>query len=299
VLVDVIAPTLTPRRPGARVKTDSRDAVKLVRLYRAGELTSIAVPEESDEAARDVVRTHSQIKQESLRKKHHILKLLTRRGRLYNEGKSWTVKHRKWLKELRWDNRFDEIVFEELMAGLRELEERRQRLELAMQQLAEEKCRAPIVDALRCFQGIDTSAAVALAVEIFDIQRFESPRLLMSYLGLTPGIEQSGQTERRGGITKAGNRFVRFTLGQVAWHYRQPPRHGVRLRRRREGKPPWAIALADRAHRRLHRRYWRLTNRGKPSQKVVTAVARELVGFVWEAMSEVHSRQDAKPTTAK
>jgi len=298
VQVDVIAPSLTPRRSGQRVKTDRRDAKQLVRLYRAGELTAIAMPASEDESARDLGRTHQQVKQEIRRKQHHILKFLTRRGRIYRDGGHWTQKHRRWLKSQQWDHWCDEVGFDELLVGLRELEDRRLRLERGLHRLAEEESRALMVGVLRCFHGIDTAAAVSLATEIFDVRRFRSPRRLMSYLGLTCSVDQSGEKERRGGITKAGNRFVRFTLGQVAWHYRHRPSVGVALRKRRQGQPAWAVSIADRAHQRLHRRYWALVNHGKPVHKVVTAVARELVAFLWEAMVEAERHGDQRHETA-
>ncbi len=298
VQVEVIAPSLTPRRSGQRVKTDSRDAAKLVHLYRSGELTSIAMPDEEDESARDLGRTFQQVKQEILRKRHHILKFLTRRGRIYREGQNWTLKHRRWLKGQQWETWSDEVSFGELTTGLRELEDRRLRLEQGLFRLAEEESRAVMVSVLRCFHGIDTMAAVILTTEIFDVGRFKTPRRLMSYLGLTSGVDQSGDKERRGGITKTGNRFARFTLGQIAWHYRHRPSVGARLRKRRQDQPLWAIAIADRAHQRLYRRYWALVKRGKPAHKAVTAVARELVAFLWEVMIEAKSRAELLTDTA-
>ncbi len=298
VQVEVIAPSLTPRRSGQRVKTDSRDAAKLVHLYRSGELTSIAMPDEEDESARDLGRTFQQVKQEILRKRHHILKFLMRRGRIYREGQNWTLKHRRWLKSQQWETWSDEVSFGELMTGLRELEDRRLRLEQALSRLAEEESRAMMVGVLRCFHGIDTTAAVILTTEIFDVGRFKTPRRLMSYLGLTSGVDQSGDRERHGGITKTGNRFARFTLGQIAWHYRHRPSVGAKLRKRRQDQPLWAIAIADRAHQRLYRRYWALVNRGKPVHKAATAVARELVAFLWEAMIEVKSRTELQKEIA-
>ena len=298
VSVDVIAPSLTPRRPGQRVKTDSRDAWKLAHLYRSGELTSIAMPVEEDESARDLVRTHQQVKTEIRRKQHHILKFLTRRGRIYNETRNWTLKHRRWLKALQWDHWPDEASFGELITGLGELEERRRRLEVGIDRLAAEDSRAALVGVLRCFHGVDTVGAVMLSTEVFNVERFESPCRLMSYLGLTASVDQSGDRDRRGGITKSGNRFVRFLLGQTAWHYRHRPSVGHALRKRREGQPAWAIAIADRAHRRLYRRYWALVNKGKSSPKAVTAVARELVGFLWEAMIEAQMHANGEKQEA-
>ena len=294
VIVEVVAPSLTPRRPGRRVKTDPIDARKLALLFRAGELTEIAVPKEHDEAARDLIRTYHRVIQEMTRKRHHILKFLLRRGRIYRQGSNWTKRHREWLAGQEWDDWQDEFSFEELRTGLSELEARKERLAGAMQRLAGEDAWSLEVAALRCFHGIDTEAALTLVTEIFEAGRFRSPRGLMSYLGLTPSVYQSAEKECRSGITKAGNRYVRWMLGQVAWHYRHRPRMRGELKKRRKGQPAWAIAIADRAHHRLHRRYWTLLHRGKPTQKVTTAIARELVSFVWEVLIEARARSKSR-----
>jgi transposase len=176
------------------------------------------------------------------------------------------------------------------LSGLRELEDRRVRLMKSLERLASEDARAMEVGVLRCFAGIDTALAVTLVTEIFDVERFAHPRELMSYLGQTPSVYQSGEKESRGGITKTGNRYARWALGQVAKTYRRRPRVGVDLRQRRRGQPVWAIEIADRAHQRLHRRYWALQLREMPVPKITTAVARELAGFVWEALLEARRR---------
>lgn len=291
VIVEVVAPTLTPRRVGRRVKTDPIDARKLAQLFRSGELVEVATPSEGDEAARDLVRTYHRVVTEATRKRHHILKFLIRRGRIYREGAQWTQKHRVWLQRQVWEDWKDELSFLELLTGLRELEARQTRLREAMERLAAEDRHALAVGVLRCFQGIDTAAALTLETEIFDVHRFRHPRDLMGYLGLTPSVYQSAEKEHRGAITKAGNRYARWVLGQVAWHYRHRPLPGAQLKKRRRGQPAWAVAIADRAHQRLYRRYWTLVHRGKPVQKVVTAIARELVSFVWEALQEAESRK--------
>ena len=290
IVVEVVAPSLTPRRSGQRVKTDPIDARKLVLLFRADELTEIATPSEGDEAARDLVRTHARVVVECTRKRHHILKFLVRRGRIYRDGSHWTQRHRRWLEQHQWEDWKDEASFEELQTGLRELEDRRHRLEQLMERLAQEDEYRLAVAVLRCFHGIDTCAAMVLATEIFAIERFRHPRDLASYLGLTPTVRQSAEKEHRGGISKSGNRYVRWSLGKMAQQYRHRPHVGAGLKKRRQGQPAWAVAIADRAHHRLHRRYWALMNRGKPHNKVVTAVARELVSFVWEALREVRTR---------
>jgi transposase len=290
IVVEVVAPSLTPRRSGQRVKTDPIDARKLVLLFRAGELTEIATPTEEDEAARDLVRTHARVVVEGTRKRHHILKLLVRRGRIYRDGSHWTQRHRRWLEQQQWEDWKDEASFQELLSGLRELDDRRHRLAQLMERLAQEDEHRLAVAVLRCFHGIDTPAALVLTTEIFSIERFRHPRDLASYLGLTPTVRQSAEKEHRGGISKSGNRYARWSLGQMAQQYRHRPHVGAGLKKRRQGQPAWAVAIADRAHRRLHQRYWALVNRGKPHNKAVTAVARELVSFVWEALREARTR---------
>jgi transposase len=296
VVVEVMAPSLTPRRSGQRVKTDPIDAKKLAHLYRADELRPIAIPNEDSESVRDLVRTYHRVGEEATRKRHHILKFLIRRGRIYRDGSHWTGKHRVWLREQHFESWKDTASFEELLSGLRELEDRRGRLLATLGRLAQEDVRAMAVSVLRCFRGIDTAMALTMTTEIFNVERFAHPRDLMSYFGLTPSVYQSAQKESRGGITKTGNRYARWALGQVAKHYRHKPRVGARLRRRRQGQPVWAIEIADRAHHRLHKRYWSLILRGMPVSKATTAVARELVSFVWEAMAA--TRHSCRPKAA-
>ncbi len=298
VVVEVMAPTLTPRRVGRRVKTDPIDARKLVNLFRAGELTEVSAPSSSDEAGRDLVRLYHRVGEELTRKKHHILKFLVRRGRIYR-SRNWTGAHRKWLKDQTWECWPDEVQFEEMMTGLRELEDRRRRLEESMERLAKEDRHRVEVGLLRCFHGLDTVSSLTVVTEIFDIERFESPRPLMSFVGLVPTVSQSGEgAARQGGLTKTGNRYLRWVMGQVAWQARRKPQVGYRLKKRREGQPAWAIAIADRAQQRLHRRYWALVNRGVPSQRAVTAVAREQMGFLWEVLTEARARSRKKSKAA-
>lgn len=290
VVVAVVAPSLTPRRSGRRVKTDPLDATQLVRLHRCGELVAIAVPEASSESARDLVRTYHRVGEEMTRKRHHILKFLLRRGRIYRAGVQWTGQHRAWLRSQRFESWTDATSFEELLSGLRELEDRRERLGRALQQLAGEEAWALEVGVLRCFHGIDTAMALTLVTEIFEVGRFRHPRDLMSYLGQTPSVHQSAAKDVRGSITKAGNRYARWALGQVAKQFRHRPHVGAQLRQRRQGQPLWAIEIADRAHQRLYRRHWALLMRGMPPAKATTAVARELTAFVWEALVEAQRR---------
>jgi len=281
----VIAPSLTPVKPGERIKTDRRDARKLAEHLRAGLLTEVAAPSEAEEAARDLCRCREDAREDLMRSRHRLSKMLLRRGLVYREGNNWTHKHRRWLLALAWEHESEGIVFGDYLRAVEHLEERLKGLDAALQQLAEQDPYREPVGWLRCFRGIDTITAMTLVTELFDIARFGSPRQLMSYLGLVPSEHSSGGTRRQGSITKSGNRHVRRALVSAAWHYRHRPAVGIALRKRREGQPAAMVSLADRAQQRLHRRFMRLQlAHNKPSQVAVVAVARELVGFVWAAL---------------
>jgi transposase len=285
----VIAPALIPKKPGERVKTDRRDARKLCDLFRAGLLTDVHPPSEAEESVRDLSRARYAAKQDQHAARHRLSKLLLRRGRLYGAGKAWTSRHRAWLRSLRFDDPVDEVVFANYLLAIEQIEARIETLDTALAEAAASETYAERVGWLRCFRGIDTVTAMTLLAEIHDFQRFESPRQLMSYLGLTPSEHTSADKPKRGGITKAGNNRVRRMLIEASWHYRHRPSVGVKLRKRREGQPERVIAIADKAQQRLSRRYHRLTlGSRKPPTKAVVAVARELVGFIWAALrSEV------------
>jgi transposase len=282
----VIAPALTPRRPGDRIKTDRRDAAKLVRLFRAGELTPIHVPDEASEAVRDLVRCREDVQEDLRRWRHRLLKFLARHGRVYRDGRNWSQRHWAWLRTQRFtlpalDRTYQEYrwTVEQLLARVADLD--REIAALA----ATVPYREP-VGWLRCFRGIDTLAAMTLLVEIGDFQRFRTPRELMAYLGLVPSEASSGDREQRGSITKAGNTHARRILVEASWHYRHPPRLGRVLVQRSQGQPPAVRAQAWRAQQRLHRRYRHLVGHGKRSPVAVVACARELVGFVWAALTQ-------------
>lgn len=279
---EVIAPSMIPVRTGDRRKTDRRDAVKLARLYRAGELVAIRVPDAAEERVRALVRCRETISREILRSRHYVLKLLQARGVAYRAGKNWTVMHWKWLREVSLEGE-DQVVLATHLALLDFKIEQRHALDARIKAVAQDPPYREIVSILRCMRGIDTLAAMTLATEIGDVRRFASPRQLMGYLGLTVTEYSSGATERRGGITKAGNSRCRRVLVEAAWHYRHPPKVSVELRERQEGQAPDVVAHAWRAQRRLHGRFVRLNLR-MATQKTVVAVARELVGFVWALM---------------
>lgn len=291
----VVAPSLIPIKPGERIKTDRRDAQKLAEHLRAGLLTPVQAPSEDDEAVRDLCRCRESAKQDLMRVRHRLSKMLLRRGRVYRTGRNWTQRHGEWLRGQRFEHAADQAVFEDYMLAVEQLEERIAGLDTHLTQIAESDPFRERVGWLRCFRGIDTLAAMTILAELHDFNRFRSSRHLMAYLGLVPSERSSGSSTRRGGITKSGNRHVRRMLVQVAWHYRHRPAVGAILRKRRQGQPPAILAIADRAQLRLNRRYHRLLARRKPHQKVIIAIARELVGFLWAALY-AQPRLDATST---
>lgn len=290
---EVIAPSLVPRRPGDRVKTDRRDARKLARLYRAGELTVIRVPTCQEEAARDLLRCREDLGEDVTRLRHRLGKFLLRHGRLWRETKNWTLRHWTWLRTQRFDEPAAQRTFEEYLAQLDLAVDRLRSLDTEIAQLAQQEPWAPRVARLCCLRGFSTLAALTLLVELQDFHRFRSPRELMSFVGLTPSLHASGGRETRGPITKAGNAHARRILVEAAWHYRHRPMAAGRFRRRAASQPETIRADALRAQSRLHQRFHRLVARGKPSQVAVVAVARELVGFVWALLVRPHPASPA------
>jgi transposase len=285
VACEVVAPALTPRRPGHRVKTDRRDARKLVRLYRAGELTAIHVPDETEEAVRDLLRCREAVRRDVVRWRHRVVKLLDRHGRRYLAGKNWTQRHWIWLRQQQFEPPALQRALDATLFALEQALAHQAELDKAIVALAETSPYREPVGWLRCFRGIDTLSAMILLAEIVDFQRFERPRALMAYLGLVPSEYSSGQTERRGAITKAGNTHARRVLVEAAWHYRHRPGISRALTQRSDGQPSGVISHAWRAQQRLHQRYRHLLGHGKRPPVAVAAVARELVGFIWAAMT--------------
>jgi transposase len=281
----VVAPSLTPVKPGSRVKTDRRDARKLAGLLRAELLTEVHPPSEEQEAFRDLCRCREDVQQDLIRARHRMSKFLLRRHCIYNETKHhWGTRHMAWLQQLRFEDPASQAVFDSYKLSIEQMDERLLQLENKMGEFGcQEPYREP-VGWLRCFRGIDMVTAVSLVAELHDFRRFTSPRQLMSYLGLTPTEDSSGERERRGSITKAGNGHVRRLLVEAAWHNRSRPAIGLPLRQRRQGQPARVIAITDRAQERLYRRWVRMTFKGKPSQKVVVAMAREMVGYIWAVL---------------
>lgn len=278
----VVAPSLIPRRPGDRVKTNRRDALKLAQLLRAGLLTEVQPPTPADEAVRDLCRARDQVRRDLMRVRHRLGKLLMRRGLLY-AGRNWTAGHRRWLQTISWDHRADQEVVADAQLAIDHLVSRLGAFDRTLAELAATAPYAPGVSALRCFRGIDTTTAVTMVAELHTVTRFPHPRGLMAYVGLVPSETSTGDHRRVGAITKTGNGLVRRLLVEAAWQHRHSGR-SARAERRRLGQPAAIVSIAVKAEQRLCCRYRRLLARGKLKPIVATAVARELVGFVWAAL---------------
>jgi transposase len=278
----VVAPSLIPKKPGNRIKTNRRDAVSLAKLLRADELTAVWVPDEHHEAMRDLSRAREAAVKDLKVKRQQISSLLLRHGLHYAGKKTWGKKHRTWLAQLKLSHRGTRLAFEELMAAEHEARERVGRLEAAIREAVPDWSLAPVVMALQAMRGIRLVTAVVVLAEIGDLSRFASPRQLMGWLGLVPSEDSTGDAVKRGPITKAGNKRARRALVEAAWSYRHPPRVSRELEARVAAAPRPARAIAWRAQTRLSSRYRALVKRGKLPTVAVTAVAREMAGFIWD-----------------
>ena len=284
VQVMVCSPGAIPHQPGDRIKTDTRDALKLARLHAAGQLRPVVVPALELEALRDLVRAREDLRGDLMGARHRVGKLLLRRGLIWDgPGDAWSQRHLRWLSTIRFDDELVELVFGEYLAHHEVLLARRDRLDAMLLEQSTQGSWAPTVARLRCLRGVDTLTAVGLVAEIGNITAFKHPKQLASYLGLVPSEHSSGAKRRQGSITKAGSSHARRLLVEAAWQYRRPPRVSEPLRRRQADQPPAAIDAAWRAQIRLHRRWVHLdAARAKKRTTVVVAVARELACFVWE-----------------
>ena len=280
---DVVAPALIPRKPGERVKTNRRDARKLVELGRAGLLTTVQPPTPEEEAVRDLCRARDDAREDLQRCRHRLGKLLLRRG-LHYPGRNWTRGHRQWIDSLSWTHAAERAVVDDYLLAIDQTEARLRELDVRLTETAEREPYRTPVGWLRCFRGIETLSAMLILAELHDFRRFSSARALMAYLGLVPGEDSSGEKHRRGRITRTGNALVRRVLVETAWHYQHRPAIGVALARRRKGQPGRVIAIADKAQQRLCRRFRKLAVEHKPAPKVAVAIARELAGFLWAAL---------------
>ena len=283
VRCEVVAPSKLERPPGDRVKTDRRDAERLARLLRIGELPGVRVPTEAEEAARDLVRAREDARGDLMRARHRLSKLLLRHGLVW-ENSAWTAAHEAWLRAQRFDRlgvqlAFDE-AFDEAFDAVLTVHARRDRLDAAITEMAATGPFASVVGRLCCLRGVGTLTAFGLAVEVGDWRRFTGSSI-GSYLGLVPTESSSGARRAQGGITKTGNSHARRLLVEAAWHHRKPYRPSRELIRRRDGQPPAVRERAEHGNRRLHRRWARLDVRGKRSTISAVAVARELAGWSW------------------
>jgi transposase len=283
----VVAPSLIPSKPGERVKTNRRDAVNLAKLLRAGELVAVWVPDEQHEAMRDLARTRDAGQRDYKGKRQQVSSFLLRLGRHYPGKKTWGKAHLNWLASQKLEHREQRIAFEELLVAVRQAKERVERLEQAMRESVADWSLAPVVEALQAMRGMDLVAAVSFLAEIGDLSRFESPRQLMAFLGLTPSERSTGDSIKRGGITKAGNSRARRLLVEAAWSYRHPPRVGKEKLAKVAAAQRSVREIAWKAQTRLCGRFRALTRKRKQSTIVATAIARELSAFIWAINREV------------
>jgi len=301
VRCEVVAPTLIPVKPGDRVKTDRRDAEKLARCYRAGDLTAVWVPDAAHEALRDLVRAREAAKQDQLRARNRLGKFLLRQGRRAPEGtKAWTGKYLKWVKEqVHFEQPAQEATLLDYLHEVEHAGERIQRLEKSIDTAIEtvpEKMRA-VIQGLQSLRGIAKVSAVSIVAELGEISRFAKPRQLMGYSGAVSSEDSSGEDVRRGPISKAGNAHLRRIVVEAAWSYRHRPSIGAGLAARQQNSSAAVKEIAWKAQHRPHARYSKLLAKGKTKQKVVTAVGRELLGFIWAI--GVHVEQTVSASAPK
>jgi transposase len=290
----VVAPSLIPKRPGDRVKTNRRDALSLAKLLRADELTAVWVPDGAHEAMRDLTRARETAMLDLRTKRQHISAFLLRLGRPYGERKkTWTKAHVSWIASQKLEHPQQRLVLEEMMLAMRQAQERQQRLEQAIAAAVPEWSLAEVVTALRAMRGIDLISAATLLAEIGDLSRFRTPTELMAYLGLVPSEDSTGDVIKRGPITKAGNRRARRMLVECAWSYQHPPRVGSAKQPKVDAAPEAVREIAWKAQCRLYRRYRALIRRNKLKTVAIVAVARELSGFIWAVAREVTTARAA------
>ena len=283
----VVAPSLVPVRAGDRIKTDRRDAAKLARFLRSGELTPVHVPDTATEAIRDLERARDDAKRAECTARHQLSKFLLRHGRRYPGKSAWTGMHLDWIRKQRFEHPAQQKVLEDYLHSVEQAKARVDDLTRAIGDQVRGWALEPLVKALQGMRGIQQLTAVILAAELGDLRRFQSAPQLMAYLGLVPSEHSSGDSKKRGRITRTGNRHVRRVLVEAAWAYRHRPAMSWELRKRNEGLQQPVRDIAWKAQQRLHRRYARMIGRGKNKQQTVTAMARELTGFVWAIAREV------------
>jgi transposase len=285
----VVAPSMIPKKDGDRIKTDRRDARNLARLHRAGELQEIYIPRREDEAMRDLIRSRDDARHASRKAKQRLLSFLLRHGKTYSGKTNWTQAHFNWLAEIKMDHPAQQIAYQEYITSIHETTNRVCRLDKEISKLCKEWKQGPLVSAIQSLRGVAELTAVTIVAELGNLERFSNPKGLMAYLGLVPSEYSTGTTTRRGGITKTGNGFVRRVLVEASWTYRLPARMTKHLLKRNQGQPSAIQDIAWKAQLRLCNRFRRLRAKGKPTQVVTTAIARELIAFVWAISREFNT----------
>lgn len=294
LVCQVVAPSLIPKKPGDRIKNDRRDSLQLARLARSGDLTPVYVPEVEDEAIRDLSRAREDVVKDLKAAKFRLKSFLLRHDIRYSGKANWNDAHLRYLARVVCPTAAQQIVFQEYLTAVAEHMERLNRLEDALTEQVQAWRLYPVIEALQALRGVQWTVAVTVVAEIGDLTRFDHPRELMAYLGLVPSEHSSGEKRRQGSITKAGNGHARRALVEGAWGYRYPAKVSPSIRKRVEKVPKSIQDIAWKAQVRLCKRYRQLTSRGKHSNVAITAIARELAGFLWAIAQEVKSLAESK-----
>lgn len=294
----VVAPSLIPRKPGERIKTDRRDARKLAQALRSGDLTAVWVPDEEQEAMRDLTRARDDLKAQERKARQQLNAYVLRHGHAWPSNKTrWTQTHYNWLESLKFPHDWQQVVLQEYVDAAKAASQRVADITAQMERVLPQWSLAPVVDSLVALRGIDKLAAMVLLAELGDISRFDSPKQLMAYLGLVPSEHSSGGRRRLGAITKTGNRHARRMLVESAWSYRFPARQTAHLKRKAANASDEAKVIAWRAQKRLCGRYRTLLQAGKNTKQTTVAIARELTGFIWDIVC--HEMPKIQPQVAR
>ena len=283
----VIAPSQMPRKSGDRIKTDRRDAITLAKLHRAGELTSVYVPTLEDEALRDLVRGREDAQKALRKSKQQLGAFLLRHHIIYSGKTMWSSAHFNWLADISMEHRAQQVMLQEYIDTVNDNSKRVDRLTSQIRDLSEQSRLAPLIKALQAMRGISLIVAATVAAELGDLHRFANPAQMMAYLGLVPSEHSSGEKTKRGAITKTGNGHVRKALIEAAQAYRLPARKSRAILKRQENLSKEVCRIAWKAQLRLCGRYWQLAAKGKKTNVVKTAIAREIAGFAWAIAQEV------------
>lgn len=285
---EVAAPSLTPHKRGERVKTNRRDALKIARHLRGGDLTFISVPEPTRESLRELTRGRSAVQKDLVRVRHQITKLLLRYGLRYRDGKAWTTRFWTWLGTVKLAGEYTQSVLDEMLITLEHRKSQLARYDDLVEQAAKKAEYQPYLDALRVLRGINTLSAMVILAELGDLRRFSTAPQLMAAIGLVPSEYSTGDKTSRYSITKTGNAHVRHIVIEAAWQYQRRITNGRTVTARRRNKPQELVKIAEKCDLRLHRKFSRMTSRGKLSTIAAVAVGRELVGFIWAIGQVVH-----------